>query len=299
MDLRLISEEKNMKRVNYKELKKGGFMRQVQPDYFSMRLKIVGGQVESGPLRAIYEISQKYGRGYIHLTSRQGIEIPFIKLEDIETVKQELARNGLEVGACGPQVRTITACQGNVICPSGLIDTTALARELDQRYFGRVLPHKFKLGITGCRNNCLKAEENDLGIRGGLKPYWNETKCNFCGLCAAVCRNQAISVDKDNHTLIYEESQCILCGRCAKSCPTTAWEGESGYILYFGGLYGNKIAVGSQLLPIIFSTAKLFKVIDATLTFFEKHGQPGERLGRTLERTGWEPLQKELAEVVK
>ena len=39
-----------------------------------------------------------------------------------------------------------------------------LAKELDDRYFARELPHKFKFGITGCQNNCLKAEENDVGI---------------------------------------------------------------------------------------------------------------------------------------
>ncbi len=47
------------------------------------------------------------------MTSRQSIEIPFIKLEDIETVKQELAEAELYPAASGPRIRTITACQGN------------------------------------------------------------------------------------------------------------------------------------------------------------------------------------------
>jgi len=38
------------------------------------------------------------------------------------------------------RVRTITACQGAVICPSGLINTTELAREFDERYYARELP---------------------------------------------------------------------------------------------------------------------------------------------------------------
>ena len=148
-----------MAQVDYKELKKGGFMRQVQKDHFSLRLRIVGGQIQAEQLLKVYEIAQKYGHGYIHMTSRQSIEIPHIKLGDIETVKKELSGAGLQPGACGPRVRTITACQGSAICTSGLIDTTALAKEFDQKYYARELPHKFKLGITGCRNNCLKAEE--------------------------------------------------------------------------------------------------------------------------------------------
>jgi len=288
-----------MERVDYKELKKGGFMRQVQPDQFSMRLRIVGGQIKSDQLHAVYEISQKYGQGYVHMTSRQGIEIPFIKLDDIDIVKQELEKAGLQPGACGPRVRTITACQGNTICPSGLIDTTSLAQELDEKYFARDLPHKFKIGITGCRNNCLKAEENDLGVKGGLKPYWYGEQCIFCGLCEAVCPTKVITIDKNEQKLEYEESGCNYCGRCVKSCPTDAWEGKSGFLVSFGGLFGNKISVGKQMLPIIFSTEVLHKVIEATLDFFDKHGKQGERFANTLDRVGWGLLEKELQEVMK
>ena len=64
--------------ADYAALKKGGFMRQKQKNCFSMRLKVVGGQVTAGQLAAVAEIAEKYGHGYVHLTSRQGIEIPFI-----------------------------------------------------------------------------------------------------------------------------------------------------------------------------------------------------------------------------
>ncbi len=288
-----------MAQVDYKELKKGGFMRQVQKDHFSLRLRIVGGQILAEQLLKVYEIAQKYGHGYIHMTSRQSVEIPHIKLGDIETVKKELSDAGLQPGACGPRVRTITACQGSAVCTSGLIDTTALAKEFDQKYYARELPHKFKLGITGCRNNCLKAEENDLGVKGGMKPEWVESKCNFCGLCEAVCREKSIAVDKQNKKLAFSESTCNYCGRCVKSCPAEAWEGKSGFVVYFGGLFGNRIAVGKQLFPIIFSTEALHKVVETTLEFFKKHGKSSERFGNTLDRVGWELLQKELEEVLK
>ena len=154
-----------MTQVDYKALKKAGLMKQIQKDRFSMRLKVVGGQVSCEQMKKLGEVAEKYGKGYVHLTSRQGVEIPFIALEDIETVRSELVAGGVKLGACGPRVRTVTACQGSAVCPSGLIDTTALAEELDERFGGREAPHKFKLGITGCRNNCLKAEENDLGFK--------------------------------------------------------------------------------------------------------------------------------------
>lgn len=64
--------------------------------------------------------------------------------------------------------------------------------------------------------------------------------------------------------------------------------------MYFGGLFGNRIAIGRQLLPIIFSKEELHKVIEATLAFFEEHGKPGERFGNTLDRVGWDLLKDRL-----
>ena len=116
-----------MMTVDYKELKKGGFMRQKQKDNFSMRLKSVGGHFTAQQLGTIQQVAEQFGKGYVHLTSRQGIEVPFIQLKDIEKVKETLLAGGVQVGVCGPRVRTITACQGNAVCASGLIDTVHLA----------------------------------------------------------------------------------------------------------------------------------------------------------------------------
>lgn len=286
-----------MDRVDYKELKKNGFMRQIQEDRFSLRLRVAGGQIQAEQLLKIHEIARQFGQNLIHMTSRQSIEIPHIRLQDIETVKKSLAEAGLQPAACGPRLRTITACQGSTVCISGLIDTSSLAADFDRRYYARELPHKFKLGITGCRNNCLKAEENDIGVKGAFKPEWVENKCNFCRLCETVCRENAIKVEKESRTLIFTESKCNYCGRCVKACPTEAWEGRNGFILYFGGLFGNRISIGKQLLPIIFSIEVLHKVIETTLRFFQKYGNRSERFGNTLDRVGWSLLVKELESV--
>ena len=142
--------------VDYATLKKGGFMRQKQKNHFSLRLRVVGGNLTAKQLAKIAEVAEKFGDGHVHLTSRQSVEIPFVKLEQIDAVKAALAEGDVELGVCGPRVRTVTACQGEAICPSGCIDTYALAKELDARYFARELPHKFKFGITGCQNNFLR-----------------------------------------------------------------------------------------------------------------------------------------------
>jgi dissimilatory sulfite reductase (desulfoviridin) alpha/beta subunit len=281
--------------VDYKALKNGGFMRQVQKNNFSLRLKVVGGNLTASQLLAIAEISKKYGDGYIHLTSRQGVEIPFIKLADVEQVKAELEAGGVYTGVCGPRVRTVTACQGSEICPSGCIDTYPLAEEISERYFGRELPHKFKFGVTGCMNNCLKTEENDLGVKGGYTVEWLKELCTFCGICVKACREGAITLRKEGEKeILRDEPKCNYCGRCVKSCPFDAWKGEPGYILSFGGTFGNLIAKGEQFLPIIRDKETLFRVADAALAFFDKHARPSERFRVAIDRTGWDAFKTEM-----
>lgn len=283
--------------TDYSTLKKGGFMKQKQKDHFSLRLSVVGGQVTTEQLVAITEVANKYGHGYIHLTSRQGVEIPFIKLDDIDKVKEELAKGGANPGVCGPRVRTITACQGAEVCPNGCIETEELAQELNDRYFGRELPHKFKFGVTGCQNNCLKAEENDVGIKGGVRVTWVKDKCINCGLCAKLCREDAISIEDGD--IVVNDEKCNNCGRCSIGCPTDAYDTVPGYRISFGGLFGNKINKGTEIVPFVEDKETLFAICDAALKFFDENANPSERFKFTIDRVGKEKLEEHIWEAYK
>ncbi len=278
------------KKVDYASLKKGGFMRQKQKNNFSLRLAVVGGNMTAEQLKVVADVAEKYGHGYVHMTSRQSVEIPFIQFDDVEDVRDVLAQGGVKPGVCGPRVRTVTACQGSEICPSGCIDTYTLAKEFDERYFGRELPHKFKFGVTGCQNNCLKTEENDFGVKGGMVVNCDTESCIGCSVCAKACREGAISMVDGKPVL--EESKCNNCARCVKSCPVDAWKGEPGYIVSFGGTFGNKIYKGEELLPIIKDKETLFRVADAAIGFFEDYANAGERFRATLQRVGDDELKK-------
>ncbi|MCI7469282.1 MAG: 4Fe-4S binding protein [Lachnospiraceae bacterium] len=276
--------------VDYAALKAGGFMRQKQKDTFSLRLKVVGGTVTADQLAAVQDVANKYGHGYVHLTARQGIEIPFIQLKDIDAVKADLAKGGVVPGVCGPRVRTVTACQGGRCCPSGCIDALDIAEKLDKRYFGRELNHKFKFGVTGCRNNCLKTEENDFGVKGGYDVKWKEDACIGCGVCVKACREGAITQDEDGKIHV-DYAKCNNCGRCVKSCPADAWDYTPGFIVTFGGTFGNNMRFGEEAVPFIRDEDTLFRVADATIDFFAENGLPSERFFKTLERVGWDKFK--------
>ncbi len=280
--------------VDYAALKKGGFMRQKQKNNFSLRLQVVGGNLTAENLVKIAEVAEKYGDGHVHLTSRQSVEIPFIKIDDVDEVKEELAKGGCKPGVCGPRVRTITACQGNQICPGGNIDSYDIAKKLDSRYYARELPHKFKFGVTGCQNNCLKAEENDVGIKGAAIVSWKQDACINCGVCEKACREGAITIT--DGVVKVDESKCNYCGRCSKACPTDAWDVKTGYLVSFGGLFGNRIVKGKELLPVVESEEQLFRITDAAIQFFDDNAKPSERFKFTLDRVGLDKFEKVIKE---
>jgi len=285
--------------VDLQQLKKGGLLKQVQKEFFSLRLHIVGGQLTFNQLQMIAQVSKDFGNGEIHLTARQGVEIPFIKLQDFETIKNKLAQVGLEPGACGPRVRTVTACQGCKICPNGLIETKEFSKKIDEKFFGRDLKCKFKISISGCLNNCLKAEENDLGIKGCMEPEWLQANCIFCGLCEAICPVDAIKINYENRDVIFNPQKCIKCGRCVTSCSSDAWKGREGYLLLFGGRNGNVITRGKQVVPVIYKEEKVLSVIEHTLKFIADYGNNEERFADILQRVGNSQLQKYLKEVLE
>ncbi len=151
--------------------------------------------------------------------------------------------------------------------------------------------YKFKFGVTGCQNNCLKAEENDVGIKGGMTVECSHDDCIQCGVCVKACREGALSME--NGRIAIDRDKCNNCARCVKSCPTDAWKGTPGYIVSFGGLFGNHIYKGEQLVPIIRDKETLFRVTDAAISFFEKHANGGERFRLTLQRVGEEEFKKD------
>ncbi|MHB9155809.1 MAG: Mov34/MPN/PAD-1 family protein, partial [Endomicrobiales bacterium] len=209
--------------------KKIGMIQQKQKEYFAMRLRAVGGDLTAAQLKKIAEVAEKYGKGGVHLSTRQGVEIHHVHYSNLETARRELESVDVRMGACGPRVRVVVACPGNETCRWGVIDTKEIARELDKRYFREETPHKFKLAATGCPHNCAKATENDIGVMGAILPEWKAELCTDCRLCVNICPTKAI--EREEKTVdgavrqVYKlnEDRCLYCSICTSSCPVNAW----------------------------------------------------------------------------
>jgi len=164
-------------------VKERGFLRNRGTDCFSGRLVSAGGVYTTETLKAIAECSEKFGNGKVGFTSRLSAEIVGIPFEKIPEAEAFMAERGLYFGGTGKKIRPITACKGTT-CVFGLIDTQNLAAIIHERFYVGMasvkLPHKFKIGVGGCPNSCMKPSLNDVGIEGCRATAESGEKINAC-----------------------------------------------------------------------------------------------------------------------
>lgn len=274
------------KKVDESLLKSKGFLPQRQENMVSMRVKATGGRVDSDKLRAIADAAEKYGHGYIHITSRQGIEIPFVKLEDTEEASSELRKLGVFGGSAGKRVRAIVACPGNEYCRYGLIDCQKIAYQIDEKYFGEPVPKKLKIAVTGCPSACVKPQDTDFGVMGTTRPGVLEENCVGCKRCEKACKMGAIQVLDDKASI--DREKCILCGACIAVCKKDAMRAEkTGCTIFVGGKMGRKPAHGKKLLELA-DEEQLFSILEKSLEYYRREGLDEERFGDLIDRLGIE-----------
>ncbi|MDR0843252.1 MAG: hypothetical protein LBP68_07535 [Acidobacteriota bacterium] len=140
-------------------------------EHFSARFLVIGGAVTAEQLRAASTLARRYGDGTLHLTTRQGFEIPHIPYAHLARFQAAVVKTPLQPAKSGKCVRGITACPGSY-CKFGSIDTQGMAQAIYRKFGKRNrLPHKFKIAVGGCRHCCSKPQENDVGVMGVAGRY--------------------------------------------------------------------------------------------------------------------------------
>ncbi|TYO99006.1 nitrite/sulfite reductase ferredoxin-like protein [Geothermobacter ehrlichii] len=127
------------------------------------------GIVTPEVLRRIADVAEKYQVGQIKLTSAQRIALLGLPEEELDAVWADLGiKPGAPLGLC---VRSVKICPGNDWCKRGQQDSVRLGLEVDRRYHGRQLPWKFKMGVSGCANDCAEVCLKDLGLIGTARGW--------------------------------------------------------------------------------------------------------------------------------
>jgi sulfite reductase beta subunit-like hemoprotein len=165
-------------------LLRGTYGQRQATDAQMLRVKIPQGILARNQLDAMADVAERYSRGFGHITTRQNIQLHFLKLHDVEPAMRHLADAGLTTReACGNSVRNITACPYAGVAADEAFDVTpyaeALTRYLLRHPLSSRLPRKFKIAFEGCPDDHIALAINDIGWQGRVETIDGRTRRGF------------------------------------------------------------------------------------------------------------------------
>lgn len=293
--------------INTKKLKKNAFRVSKVRGMTASRIRVPGGYLNANVLSILQDISQTYGNGYVHLTTRQGFEIEGIRYEDMEAVNKKLqpvieilgtTQTEPDKGYPAAGTRNISACIGNTVCPFANYNTAELANRIEKAVFPNDL--HFKIACTGCPNDCIKARMHDFGIIGMTMPQYNPDRCVNCQACVKGCKSLSVNALRvENYKIVRDEEKCIGCGVCVTKCPTRAFtrSRKKYYRLAIMGRTGKKNPRLGEDFLVWADEEAIIKIILNTYKFVETHISPDaparkEHIGYIIDRVGFEEYKK-------
>ena len=267
------------------------------PDVFNVRVITRNGKLTTDEHRAVADAADRFGSGEVAMTSRLSLEIQGVKYENIEPMRAFLQDHGLETGGTGTRVRPVVSCKGTT-CQYGLIDTFAISEQLHERFYvgyhNVTLPHKMKIAVGGCPNNCVKPDINDIGIIGQKVPTVDPEKCKGCKKCrveAACPIKHARVVDGK---MRIDPAICNKCGRCAGKCLFDAISYTPGMKVCIGGRWGKKTSESIPLRHLFTTADEALDVVEKAICLFRDEGIAGERFADTINRLGFDYVEAKL-----
>jgi ferredoxin-nitrite reductase len=147
----------------------GIFLRNPTPGFFMIRVRIPGGKTNAAQIRTLAEIAASHGNRLLDMTTRQQIQLRQIRIEEVPAIfaaMQEVGLNSIQTGM--DNVRNIMTCPVAGLNPDEVLDATpavaAVTQEIlcNREYTN--LPRKYNVTITGCPDNCLHTETQDLAL---------------------------------------------------------------------------------------------------------------------------------------
>ena len=190
----------------------------------------------------------------------------------------------------------VDTCFGAGGCPNRACHTEDLPEKLEKVLNGKDLRsflqekvkgplkmhHEFRVSVSDCPNGCSRPQIADFGLMGAERPKVSKEPCNACGVCEEICKEEAVLLQGE--TVRIDESRCLVCGQCIGVCPTgTLISAEKGYRILLGGKLGRHPRL-AEVLPSIYSSARVLETLDQCLDHYRRFSIGGERFGEILER---------------
>ncbi len=140
---------------------------------FMLRVKVVQGILTSAQVAVLADIAERHGRGFIDCTTRQCVQIHWITLDVVPDIYAQLEAVGLTTaGACGDIVRNVIGCTMAGIGHEQVVDGLRTAQAIHEHFLSNRLysnlPRKFKISVTGCREDCARGLINDVALSGAM-----------------------------------------------------------------------------------------------------------------------------------
>ncbi len=299
---------------NTKKIIKNAFRISKVRNETAIRIRVPGGHLEARYLDVIKDLAQRFGNGTVHLTTRQGYEIPGVKLSDIEKVREFMRQMIYEVekdsniileepekGYPCAGTRNISACIGNRVCQFSNSDTTLLAQKIE----AAIYPNNYhlKVAVTGCPNDCIKAHMNDIGIIAGVVPEYDLEACILCEACLDNCKERVTNALKlENYKIVRDEDYCIKCGECVLKCPTQAtYRGKQHYRIIIGGRTGKRNPRLANTFIEDASEEVVLAVCKNVYSFISRYIDPKlpkELMGYIIDRKGFDTFTREVIQSI-
>jgi sulfite reductase (ferredoxin) len=145
----------------------------LEDEYFMLRIRIDGGQLDLGQLRTVANLSRRYARDTADLTDRQNIQLHWVRIEDVPEIWRQLEAVGLSTTeACGDAPRVVLGSSVAGVAAAEVLDGTPAIREIVRRYIGTPefsnLPRKYKSAVAWLPD--VPFEVNDISFLGVVHP---------------------------------------------------------------------------------------------------------------------------------
>ena len=271
---------------------KGGVITERDAEFATVRLRAPAGVFSVDQIRGIAALAKRYGNGTVHSTTRQTLEIPHVRGDSLKKIAKALEKNGTPIGSEKDEIVNIIACPGISRCKFANIDTISLAKQIDQKLFGKEMPVKIRIALSGCPNACTSPMLNEIGVIGRIKPVRTPGLCTGCGSCVQYCKEKAVRVK--NGVSVLDDDKCVQCGVCVRSCHFDLLKAEhSHYLITVGGRRGRHPKIGRELLTVETEEQVLF-TIEKIVDWVYRRAWSGRLLSEQLDELQFGKFREEI-----